>query len=223
MTQQALLLIGAVIAVGILHTLVPDHWAPIALMARQKNWSRRQTARAAFGAGLGHTISTLAIGAIVWVAGLAVAVRFGHLVSTLSSLALVGFGAWIAISSYREISSGGHHHHHDHDYDHDHEHAYDHDNDRPNSRMALLLILGSSPMIEGIPAFFAAAKFGFALLVVMSVFFALSTIATYVVLCVSSDRALRRLSLGPLERYGEVLSGAVIALIGVVFMIWPIA
>jgi hypothetical protein len=31
-----LLLIGAVAAVGVLHTIVPDHWLPIALIARQR-------------------------------------------------------------------------------------------------------------------------------------------------------------------------------------------
>jgi hypothetical protein len=32
---------------------------------------------------------------------------------------------------------------------------------KPTGRTALLLILGSSPMVEGIPAFFAAVRFGF--------------------------------------------------------------
>jgi len=210
MTQQALLLVVAVIAVGVLHTLVPDHWAPITLLARQQGWTGAQTARAAFGAGLGHTASTLAIGALVWLAGLAVAVRFGHMVSLLSSLALIGFGGWIALASLRELREG-----HDH---HEDGHA-----ERPGSRMALLLILGSSPMVEGIPAFFAAAKFGWELILVMSACFAFSTIATYVTLCVLSDGALRHLRLGRLERYGEVLSGAFIGVVGIVFLIWPIA
>ena len=214
MTQQALLLVLSVVAVGVLHTLVPDHWAPIALMARQFNWTKAKTARTAFGAGLGHTISTLAIGLIVWLAGLAVAQRYGHLVSIASSIALIGFGGWIAWSSWREIHNDDNHHHA--------AGSTHQDAERPNSRMALLLILGSSPMIEGIPLFFAASKFGVNLIVLMSVLFAASTIATYVVLCVYSGAALRRLSLGPLERYGEVLSGAFIALVGIVFLIWPI-
>ncbi|MDQ2947248.1 MAG: hypothetical protein M3Y27_15175, partial [Acidobacteriota bacterium] len=96
-------LIGAVAAVGILHTIVPDHWAPIALLARQQGWSRVQTARAAAGAGAGHTASTLVIAIIVWVAGAAFATRFGHLVGLISSLALIGFGLWIAIASWREL------------------------------------------------------------------------------------------------------------------------
>ncbi len=214
MTQQAALLVLAVVAVGILHTLVPDHWAPIALLARQSGWTRVQTARAAFIAGFGHTVSTLAIGIIVWLAGVAFAERFGRDVSIASSLALIGFGGWIAISSWRETREDG---------------FLDDITSgavrlaKPNARMALLLILGSSPMIEGIPAFFAASKFGFGLIALMSVLFAASTIATYVVLCVYSHAALERVSFGPLEKYGEVLSGAFIAIVGVVFLIWPIA
>lgn len=216
-----LLLVGAVVAVGILHTLVPDHWVPIAMIARDSRWSRMQTARAAFVAGLGHTLSTLAIGLLVWVAVLALAVRFGHLVSLLSSAALIGFGAWIALASLREVRDERHHEHH-HTGDRE-DHAHHHQpQDRPRSRTALLLILGSSPMVEGIPAFFAAAKFGAGLLAIMAACFAASTIATYVLLCVYSADALQRLTFGPLERYGEVLSGTVIAVVGIIFLIWPL-
>ncbi|HKW44278.1 MAG TPA: hypothetical protein VJN22_01390, partial [Candidatus Eremiobacteraceae bacterium] len=96
---------------------------------------------------------------------------------------------------------------------HSHEHS-------TSSRTALLLIIGSSPMVEGIPAFFAAAKYGAPLLAVMSFAFALATIGTYVVLSVASARGLSKMSYGPLERYGEVISGIVIALLGVAFAIW---
>jgi ABC-type nickel/cobalt efflux system permease component RcnA len=205
MSQQALLLVLAVIAVGVLHTLVPDHWVPITLLARTRHWTRAQTARAACGAGLGHTLSTLAIGLLVWVAGVAFAARFGNLVSVLSSVALIAFGAWIAIGAWRELRA-----HPGHD-EHEHRSA--------GARTSLMLILGSSPMVEGIPAFFAAAKFGPGLIALMSLCFAVSTIATYVALCTISRSALERLHLGPLERYGEVLSGAVIMLVGIVFIL----
>jgi nickel/cobalt transporter (NicO) family protein len=75
----------------------------------------------------------------------------------------------------------------------------------------LLLILGSSPMVEGIPAFFAVGKYGVAVISAMAVVFALSTIVTYVVLCVYSTAGLQRVRLGAFQRYGEVLSGAFIA------------
>ncbi|HVA33934.1 MAG TPA: hypothetical protein VNG31_07275 [Candidatus Baltobacteraceae bacterium] len=207
------LLVSAVVAVGVLHTLVPDHWVPIAVMARQSRWTRAQTARAAGFAGLGHTLSTLAIGVVVWIAGVAIAARFGHVVSLLSSLALIGFGLWIAVAAVLELRAHGHHH----------SDETLPPTDRPSARMTLLLILGSSPMVEGIPAFFAAARFGARLLAVMAILFAASTIVTYVVLCVYSGAALQRFGLGKLEPYGEVLSGAIIAVVGAVFLIWPIA
>src|SRR5215467_13508884 len=93
---------------------------------------------------------------------------------------------------------------------------------KTSGRTALLLILGSSPMVEGIPAFFAAGKYGVGLIMVMAFVFAISTIATYVLLCVYSTARLQRVRLGAFERYGEVLSGAFIALVGLAFWIWPV-
>jgi nickel/cobalt transporter (NicO) family protein len=328
-----LLLVGAVAAVGVLHTIVPDHWVPITLIARQRGWSKAETARVALKAGAGHVLSTLAIALVIWIGGVAVATRFGHWVDTIASVALIGFGAWIAIGAWRDLRTGhGHSHAHGHghsqDFSHhqgassvhgpelqktdtehgevelsifesgvpphfrltgnfgdsavletrrddgnrqtftfknrgdywesaeqipephqfaatltmDHEehahthsvqftehqhsqegHGHEHPHpEKTKNRTALLLILGSSPMVEGIPAFFAAGKYGVGLIILMSVVFAATTIATYVLLCVYSVAGLRRISLGPLERYGEVLSGGFIALVGLVFWIWPV-
>jgi hypothetical protein len=82
-------------------------------------------------------------------------------------------------------------------------HAHEH---KTAARKALLLIPGSSPMVEGIPAFFAASRFGVAVIVFMAIVFAVSTIVTYVVLCVYSAAGLQRAKLGPLERYREVFT-----------------
>jgi hypothetical protein len=308
--RAEVVLVGAVAAVGVLHTIVPDHWVPITLIARQRGWSRAEVARAALIAGAGHTISTLAIGLVVWVAGVAFATRFGNAVSTMASVALIAFGAWVAFTSLRELRVGdghGHRHGHGHEsvaandggarttvrrdveHDHDHhddlEHGHDRENDhhedddrlyvpssagkavlnrhahphrhgsatvhvhlhdhppetwhpttaetatdpprhdhahKRDTRTALLFILGSSPMVEGIPAFFSAAKFGFGLIAVMSAVFACATMLTYVGLCVVSVDGLKRISFGPIERYGEAFSGAVIALIGFAFLLFPI-
>ena len=322
-----LLLVGAVAAVGVLHTIVPDHWVPITLIARQRGWSKAQTARVALKAGVGHVLSTLAIALVIWIGGVAVATRFGHWVDTLASAALIGFGAWIAIGAWRALHRGnrahGHAHGHSHDFSHlkaagsvhgpelqvigtghgdvrlsifedgvpprfrltgdfgdsavletrrddgsrqtfafrnhrdywesieeipephqfavtltlddhghsqryaaqftEHQHSHGghgHDHPQPEktrNSTALLLILGSSPMVEGIPAFFAAGKYGVGLIAVMSAVFAATTIGTYILLCVYSAAGLQRVRLGPVERYGEVLSGGFIALIGFAF------
>lgn len=217
-SASALLLVVAVGIVGVLHTMVPDHWAPITLIARQRGWTRAQTARAALGAGTGHVLSTLFLGVILWAAGLAVAARFGHWIEIISSVALITFGGWIAFSGWRET-----HHKHAHERAHalGHEHHH-HDHGSRGQGAALMLILGSSPMVEGLPAFFAAGKFGWPLVVIMSIVFAASTIVTYIALCMASVAGLQGLGLAPLEHYGEVLSGLFIVAVGIAFWIWPI-
>jgi nickel/cobalt transporter (NicO) family protein len=399
----AFMLVAAVATVGVLHTMVPDHWVPITVLARQRGWTRAETARTAFQAGCGHVTTTLLLGLVVWLAGAAAAQRFGHLVDAAASAALVAFGGWIALSAWRDLSCGfahahghdhshpgllgflgnaprhdggmswhgpeqqqfatdgaplvvsifedgvpprfrlsgppvdamqletvrpygerqkftlaergtywesieaipephgfevtvtcfrdgrastyrtqfiEHGHHHTHDVDPDahthapgpfgdplytpmdgellvcarhthahrhhgsatHSHWHEHDTldshamaattdtvppshrhkHKTTARTALLLILGSSPMVEGIPAFFAASHYGVWLIMVMALVFAASTIATYMALCLVSTAGLRRVRLGPFERYGEVISGAFVMVVGAVFWFWPL-
>src|ERR1700676_5688126 len=99
-----MLLVGAVAAVGVLHTIVPDHWVPITLIARQRGWSKSETARASLQAGTGHVLSTLFIALVVWIAGVAFAERFGHLIDTVASMALVAFGGWIGLTAWRGLT-----------------------------------------------------------------------------------------------------------------------
>jgi len=57
----------------------------------------------------------------------------------------------------------------------------------------------------------------------MVIVFAASTIGTYVILSVASAAGMERINLGRFEEFGEIISGSFIALLGVVFLIWPIA
>src|ERR1700677_5256991 len=119
------LLVGAVAVVGVLHTIVPDHWVPITLIARQRGWTKAETISAAIKAGTGHVLSTLLIALVVWFAGTVAATHFGHLVDLASSVALIAFGCWIAISSWLEMrSSGGHIHEHSENPNLNHSHNH---------------------------------------------------------------------------------------------------
>jgi len=200
-----LLLVITVAVVGVLHTIVPDHWAPIAVIARQRGWSRRETARVAAGAGLGHALSTIAIGILAFFAGALAAQRFGHAINIASGLALIAFGVWTTISAVRELAVTVD--------------AVPSPSALP-ARTALMLVLGSSPSIETVPTFLAAAPLGIAALVALSLAFSITTIGTYVVTCVLSVAGLEQFRYAPIERYGEVISGVLVSIIGVVFLIW---
>jgi ABC-type nickel/cobalt efflux system permease component RcnA len=182
--------------------------------------------------------TTLLLGVLIWIVGATLAVRYAHLVSLGSALALLAFGLWIAYGGWREARGERHNHaHFGHAHLHSHEDGLEHvhwhehhEEDRDSAvsgvatphthdhtiagRTALLLILGSSPMVEGIPAFLAASTKGFTLLAVMAIAFASATIATYVVMCVAGVTGLQRASVGSFERYGEVLSGLFVAGVG---------
>ncbi|HEY1728799.1 MAG TPA: hypothetical protein VGG22_10525 [Candidatus Baltobacteraceae bacterium] len=235
---SATLLIATVAAVGVLHTMVPDHWAPIAVLARGQGWSRGRTARAAALAGFGHVTSTLLLGFAAWAIGTIAAAHYAYLVNRISAIALIAFGLWIAYAGWHEVTSASDDRQHAHAHAHRHpdgtEHVHRHHHDdltwhatngggivlhehahSVTGRAALLLILGSSPMIEGLPAFFAASSQGAPLLGAMAVVFSISTIGTYVVLSTAALGGFERLSLGKFERYGEVLSGAVVTCVGV--------
>ncbi|MDP9110457.1 MAG: hypothetical protein M3M96_02325, partial [Candidatus Eremiobacteraeota bacterium] len=199
-----------------------------------------RTARAALLAGIGHVTTTLLLGALLWIVGASLAARYAHYVSLTSAAALLAFGLWIAYGGWKESRRADVHvpadreHGHMHDHDDGVRHTHWHQHGQADmhgvddgvavvhvhehavtGRTALLLILGSSPMIEGIPAFLGASTKGPALLGVMAFVFACSTIGTYVGMCVGGVRGLQRVSLGPLERYGEVLSGMFVAAVGV--------
>jgi len=202
------LLLVAVAVIGVLHTLVPDHWAPIALLARQQGWTRRHTALTAAGAGLGHTLSTLAIGAVAWLVGVAAAQRYGHYVNIASGLALIAFGLWIAISSLREAREP----------EAELESEVAAEAKKIATSTSIMLVIGSSPSVEALPTFFAAAKYGIYAELALAIVFTATTIGTYVATCLLSAAGLERLRIGPLERYGEVISGAFVALVGAVFL-----
>ena len=188
-----------------LHTVVPDHWAPIVVLVRQQGWSIARTARSAA------------------IAGPSLAVQYGHYVSLASAVALCAFGIWIAFGAWKEIRAHDqerlqfeHAHLHEHDgaLEHVHWHAHHpddrHAGRRPSSRACpracsagrtgLLLILGSSPMLEGVPAFLAASAKGPLLLGLMALTFAIATIAAYTVMNVAGVRSLQRTSRGRFER-----------------------
>ena len=77
-------------------------------------------------------------------------------------------------------------------------------------------------MIEGIPAFFAAGKYGIGVISAMAVVFAARNNRHPTSRFVSTRRqAFFSASVSrPFERYGEVMSGVFIALVGVAFWIW---
>ena len=98
MHAPTLLILLAAATVGVVHAILPDHWAPIAGVARTQRWTLARTARVSVLAAGGHVIASLLLGGVVAVVGLQfqrqVENQQGHIVGAVLVLTGVGFLGW---------------------------------------------------------------------------------------------------------------------------------
>ena len=125
-------LVAAVMGLGVIHGVLPDHGWPIAAtyaLGYPNKWLRGTAA--ALILGVGHLISSVALViAYFWFASFA-AFAEGPWMKPLAGSLLVALGI------YEYVSGGhGHHDHDEHDHDeHDHdEHSHDHDEHEDDHR-----------------------------------------------------------------------------------------
>ena len=126
-TGSLILLVGAAAAVAVFHSILPDHWVPLAVVARTQRWSLWRVAGISGLAAGGHVLASLALAGLVAVIGLRfqrqIEAQQGHVIGAVLVVTGLGFLVW-------GLAGHGHSHGHDHaphaSDDHDHEDA-DHD------------------------------------------------------------------------------------------------
>lgn len=194
-------------AVGVLHTLAPDHWLPIAAVGRARNWSNRRTARVAFLCGFGHVTVSALLGVIALVSGTAVVEAFGAHSASVAGVLLIGFGIAYALWGARHaIMRKLHGHSHEH-FDHVHDPS-------KTSTWALFAIYCADPCIAVIPIIFAAAPLSIPATIGIVVFYEIATISTMVALAVAARAGSSVIKGRWVDRYGDSAAGALIALTG---------
>lgn len=211
MTALAPALALAAATVGALHTLAPDHWLPIAAVARARRWSARRTARVAFACGFGHVTVSAALGILALVSGTAAIEALGSQSGAVASVLLIGFGLAYGLWGLRHAALRrlhGHPHAHDHDHDHDHP---------PSRRTAwtLFAIYCADPCIAVVPIVFAAAPLSAMATAAIVIVYEAATIATMVTLTLAARAGANRLRAAWVDRYGDGLAGALIAVTGI--------
>ena len=97
MNPTVLLLFGSA-TVGALHAFLPDHWVPLAVVARTQSWSILRLARVSFLASAGHVLTSVALGGVVALVGLQfrrqIETQQGHIIGAVLVLTGVGFLLW---------------------------------------------------------------------------------------------------------------------------------
>lgn len=214
-----LLLLLAAGAVALLHSVLPDHWVPLAVVARAERWGPIRTLRVSGLAAVGHVVTSLMLAAVVAMVGLrfqtVIAGAEGRIVGGLLIVTGLGFLLW-------GLLRGAHHHEHSQDGHHGHDYvAHDHYQDQPQrplrSRLAAIVVpfgVAASPDLTVLPVALAAAGSGVPLVVGVLVVFGTVTLAVFMGLTLAGAFVGYQIKGEWLERHAYTITAGVLIVIG---------
>lgn len=220
-------LLATAVSVAVLHTaLGPDHTLPFVMLARARRWSLARTLAITAVCGLGHVLSSLALGGV----GLAIGASAGWLERVegsrgdLAAWAMVVFGGayalWGVRHAWRERRHLQLHSHDGHVHLHvqgqpGHDHAEPSEREGSTKFWALFVLFALGPCEPLIPLFFLPASEGrWTLALATGATFSVATLATMVALVGFAHAGLARVPFRRAERWAHSLAGAVIAASG---------
>lgn len=223
MTQAGLALVLTTILTALVHTLIPDHWLPFVLVSRAEGWSAKRTVMLTAISASMHVCVSIGLGLAIVLAGRGAELAVTGLadrLGSLSGLMLMLFGAaytaWFLFRGGHVHSFGVHPHHNPHDAEPP---AAEVTGLRAISGYALTFVVGFNPCILVIPCIYGAASLGYLTLAAVALAFGLSTIISMVVVTLAGLHGTSRLTSPFLTRYGEAISGTLIALTGLVVLL----
>jgi hypothetical protein len=216
-------LLTAAVVVAILHAALPSHWLPFVLVGRTQGWSGRAVMAIVLVAGLGHVMMTSLLGLAAAAVGIGLFKVIGDWSQTVTAVVLLGAGGFYLGSGWW----AGRKHHQTHG-----EPAKCH-NDRVNlpwqkdaafsdraAFWSLFCVLTFSPCEGMVPFFFASARFGWAGLIALALVTGAFTVIGMMVLVALTQFGMRHLSLPFEERAEKIVTGVLLAGLGVVVLLW---
>jgi len=230
MSQDLVLLSITAVSIGFFHTLLgPDHYVPFIAMSKARNWSLAKTSRITFLCGLGHILSSVALGML----GIALGIAVNTLVSVesfrgeIAAWLLIAFGLVYMIWGIRKgirnkphlhlhTHQNGEKHSHTHHHHTEHVHVHDTEQGRSLTPWILFTIFVFGPCEPLIPILmYPAATESTGSVVWIACVFGSATILTMMTIVLASSFGIRFLPVKKLERYTHAIAGATIFLCGI--------
>jgi ABC-type nickel/cobalt efflux system permease component RcnA len=229
MDNSIALLSVTAVSLGFIHTVLgPDHYLPFIVLSEAKKWSLRKTMLITFFCGIGHVLSSVILGLV----GIAVGISVSKLVSVesfrgnIAAWLFIAFGLVYMVISVRNLYKKKRHTHshfhidkgaHTHDHDHHLEHSHIHENNAVNTTpWILFLIFVFGPCEPLIPiVMYPAAENNISGAVIVSILFSAVTISTMMLIVLAFKMGLSRINLKPIEKYSNLIAGAMIFFSGI--------
>lgn len=229
MTNDILLLSLVAAKIALLHTLLgPDHYLPFIMMSTARKWSVLKTARITLLCGLGHVLSSVALGLV----GVAVGIGVHHLVGiesvrgNLAAWLLTSFGmVYFIWGIHRAIKNKPHTHPHAHgdgtihNHSHSHHKQHAHVHEKPESApvtpwvLFVIFVLGPCEPLIPILMYPAAQQSLSGMFLVVAIF-GFVTLLTMISVVLISLYGVNFLPLAKLNRYNHAIAGASVSLCG---------
>lgn len=228
MDNSIALLSATALSLGFVHTILgPDHYLPFIVLSEAKKWTVRKTMLITFLCGLGHVLSSVVLGLI----GIGVGISVNRLVDvesfrgSIAAWLFIAFGLVYMVISIRNLAkkkrhshthlhSGGELHTHEHNHADDHVHVHTSEVMKTTPWILFLIfIFGPCEPLIPLLMYPAAGNNIYGALIV-SVIFSVVTIATMMSVVLAFKMGFSKISLKPLEKYSNVIAGAMILLSG---------
>jgi nickel/cobalt exporter len=223
-------LLATAAATGFVHTILgPDHYIPFMAMSRVGRWSFTKTIAITMACGVGHVLSSVALGALGIALGWVVTrpVAFEAMRGDLAGWLLLGFGLAYTVWGIRRAIRNQPHTHvhahvngrmHTHEHSHSGNHAHVHADEQHAGNLTpwiLFTIFVFGPCEPLIPQLiYPAAKLSLGSAGLVALVFGVVTIATMTAIVMAAYVGLGQLRLAGLTRYSHALAGLALAACG---------
>jgi len=229
MSYELSVLITAAASIGFFHTLFgPDHYLPFIVISRAGEWSLRKTILVTFLCGIGHVLSSVLLGMLGILLGIAVSKleAFESFRGGIAAWLLIVFGllyfVWGVQRAWRNkphkhfhIHEDGVKHVHHHVHTKDHVHVHEAEGSGNLTPWILFIIFVFGPCEPLIPLLmYPASRNSLHGLILVTLIFSVVTIATMVSIVMISTLGINFLPVKRLERYTHAIAGATIFLSG---------
>ena len=208
-----LLIVSAAVS-AILHTLVPDHEIPLAMIGRTQNWTLKKMVGITLVAGLIHISVSMGIGVIALIASATLSQFIANSAQQISGLLLIAFGSVYVFLSWKR-KQGGHWHSHGH-ANALHQQGSSNKNSEVGWGGWIVAIVGIVPCFTLIPVLIAAVPYGTTATLLVMLTYAVATIGMMVILTSIALITIQYVTkLHRIEKHMEILAGFTIFLVGV--------
>jgi sulfite exporter TauE/SafE len=228
MSSELAVLVGTAASLGFVHTILgPDHYVPFIVLSKARGWNALRTSVITLICGIGHVLSSIVLGFIGIVLGIAV-FRLESIEAFRGDIAtwfVIIFGfTYFVWGVHRAIRNKPHRHkhlhadgtHHVHSHQHAAEHAHVHASKASNvTPWILFIIFVLGPCEPLIPLIMYPAVRGSTFdVVIVALVFGVVTVTTMLGAVLISYFGLRSLPILKFERYSHALAGLAIFMCG---------